>query len=773
MNELLQLFNTNWDEFQKARRKDRDNYAVDLLISWFKARFPQLLPPNQEQALIILDDHENTIVTARAGSGKTTLLIYKVLFLIEHLRVDPNQIILLAFNKSAAVLIKERLFKAYVTPEAYNYFLDYVQKQNVITYQDREKCLKEAILFHGLRLPHVMTFHALAYQIVKPSTEQFAITNDTNSLNATSFNQVLIKQTSNPEKLKIYLKLMFEAFCNNSTPYRQLIYTVDGICVNSRQDLKVGNFLFSYKIPYVYKSFRNKYYSFFQIVIHDQVVANIKTWEENLFAYESQGKAIITIDRNDFNKRLDLTEEAQKQIIKDLEHITNLVFTRSTDRELFSRAEYARQRMVKTFQNMILVCKHKKLTPEEYTKILKRYSTKNLYELLFINMFDDFYSSYEQDLADRDTYDFLKIFTEACQKVENNESNLRLIDNLAYIFVDEFQDFSQAYYDLLLKIREKSHCKSRLVAVGDDWQAINGYAGADLTFFTKFEKIFGKGKRLHLLTNYRSEREIINLSNELMAGLGKKAKAFKKEKGFVSLVFDDGIRSHIDVCSKIVQIVKYILTFKQPYETITVLTRTQNEVKRIATMIPNLEVNFSTVHGFKGSESDYVILDVCSWYFPLIHPDSLYGHILGVTLDKIEKEEQRLLYVALTRAKKGLYLVAESSEALSPFINDLDFDFGILNNTELLQRVAMTDQSMTTQVTAVLSGQTYEVKELLKRSGYQFDPEDKIWVKKYDNLDDFKAEFTISKLINYDNLNVDVYDYCNKIIDLEQEENEK
>ena len=55
--------------------------------------------------------------------------------------------------------------------------------------------------------------------------------------------------------------------------------------------------------------------------------------------------------------------------------------------------------------------------------------------------------------------------------------------------IDEYQDFSELFYRLMDAVREQNP-RVRFFCVGDDWQAINGFAGSDLRFFQNFEHLF-------------------------------------------------------------------------------------------------------------------------------------------------------------------------------------------------------------------------------------------------------------------------------------------
>jgi len=65
-----------------------------------------------------------------------------------------------------------------------------------------------------------------------------------------------------------------------------------------------------------------------------------------------------------------------------------------------------------------------------------------------------------------------------------------------------------------------------------DWQAINGFAGSDLEFLTT-SKIFPGGRKISLLTNYRSYTRIVECSNLLMADQGEGGKPKENKLGTV------------------------------------------------------------------------------------------------------------------------------------------------------------------------------------------------------------------------------------------------
>lgn len=55
-----------------------------------------------------------------------------------------------------------------------------------------------------------------------------------------------------------------------------------------------------------------------------------------------------------------------------------------------------------------------------------------------------------------------------------------------------------------------------LFAVGDDWQAIYRFSGAQLSLTTAFHQTFGEGEHCHLDTTYRFNSRIGDIANRFV-----------------------------------------------------------------------------------------------------------------------------------------------------------------------------------------------------------------------------------------------------------------
>ena len=98
-----------------------------------------------------------------------------------------------------------------------------------------------------------------------------------------------------------------------------------------------------------------------------------------------------------------------------------------------------------------------------------------------------------------------------------------------------------------------------------------------------------------------------------------------------------------------------------------------NGDNRIKVTIAGRELFFMSVHSAKGLETDHVILVNCNqgaYGFPsLIEDDPILDFVLSRGESYPFAEERRLFYVAMTRAKKRIYILYDKQRP-SPFISE-------------------------------------------------------------------------------------------------------
>ncbi|MCI0692690.1 UvrD-helicase domain-containing protein [candidate division KSB1 bacterium] len=121
---------------------------------------------------------------------------------------------------------------------------------------------------------------------------------------------------------------------------------------------------------------------------------------------------------------------------------------------------------------------------------------------------------YDAALRQRGQLDFDDLLVKAARLLENNEAVKSGIHHrYHWIFVDEYQDLNPAQHRLLKLL---VHEQAVLTAIGDPNQAIYGFRGADVTYFSRFKEDFHGAAELRLAENYRSAPTILSASAQVI-----------------------------------------------------------------------------------------------------------------------------------------------------------------------------------------------------------------------------------------------------------------
>ena len=228
-----------------------------------------------------------------------------------------------------------------------------------------------------------------------------------------------------------------------------------------------------------------------------------------------------------------------------------------------------------------------------------------------------------------------------CLLRENEKIREQLHSRYRYIFVDEYQDTSSDNFELLqLLLSEKD---KNLFVVGDDWQSIYGFRDARIEYTVSIQKYFPEAQIHRLVKNYRSHHEIVSLSNRFIHKnrfrTDKKLSSHKGRGGNIRFFCASGFSHEADIVNTLISdsesneiAVLYRNNWQGNYLQSKIKTRTDGDLK------------FLTIHSSKGLEFETIIIAGLS--------DEIIPHP-GSSIE----EERRLLYVALTRAKKNLYII--------------------------------------------------------------------------------------------------------------------
>ena len=260
------------------------------------------------------------------------------------------------------------------------------------------------------------------------------------------------------------------------------------------------------------------------------------------------------------------------------------------------------------------------------------------------------YAHYKEE---RNLYDFEDLILKSTQLL-----NLNTIKNpYPIVLVDEFQDTSPSQLKLIQAMRSE-----KLFVVGDDWQSIYKFRGADISIMANFTKTIEGGARLFLTKNFRSQKKIVKLGNQ----------AIQLSKNYIKKKLTSHYKSaQRPVCLIFNEKAYTKNSLQQQWETVaswnqkrnfctnpTILVRTNIDQHKLRKVIPE-KFPIITLHSAKGLEFEDVII----WGIQNTNMPHRWGDL---------DEEIRLLYVGITRAKSNLQFIAiEEAKKSSYFLGFL------------------------------------------------------------------------------------------------------
>ncbi len=124
------------------------------------------------------------------------------------------------------------------------------------------------------------------------------------------------------------------------------------------------------------------------------------------------------------------------------------------------------------------------------------------------------YLRYQRYLKEANAFDFDDLIMKCVQLFQNNPEILqRYQQQFKYIMIDEYQDTNQAQY-VWAKLLAQAH--KNIMVVGDDFQAIYSWRGANFRNILNFERDWKGAKVVKLEQNYRSTETILTAANEVI-----------------------------------------------------------------------------------------------------------------------------------------------------------------------------------------------------------------------------------------------------------------
>ncbi|WP_240920023.1 UvrD-helicase domain-containing protein [Paraglaciecola sp. 20A4] len=665
------------------------------------------LTDKQRRACVIDDD--NNLLLAGAGTGKTSVMVGRAGYLLASGQAEPQEILLLAYGKKAASEMDERI-KAKL----------------------------------GIDNIKASTFHSLGLKIIaevegrKPSLSAWVNDEKAKNVWIQSSLETLLNEPAYREQLFAYFshhyyvqKSPFD-FATQGEYYTYLtdndIRTFKGQRVKSFGELYIANWLFRNGIEYCYKA---KYE--FEVVSTDfrQYQPDFYLPDYGVYieyySIDENGNTADYIDKGSYHSAMSWKRQLHQtngtacielfyhqhvtgQLIPELKRelrAYDVVHSPLPDEAILATLHELNRitELASLFGQLIGLYKAACLDEQGLNKrIANAADSEQIAKAL--RLLRPVYERYQQHLASNGEIDFEDMIAKALIYVQQRQ----YVPTWRYIMVDEFQDISEPRARLVRALRDATGqgtiYPASLFCVGDDWQAIYRFSGADVSLTTHFTQYFGATTENVLDVTFRFNNKI-----------GEVATAFVSQNpGQIN----KNIRSLVEVAEPAISILRRGAqqgpTSQEPSDNaltqaLSAITKRINEntqpaqadfesdavsdrlkptvyllarfwfqlpdasaLRALNAQFESVHISCLTFHAAKGKEADYgVIMGMTKGKngFP---SNKVTPPLLDALLPQAEAypfaEERRLFYVALTRAKHRVYVVADMTNA-SAFVVEL------------------------------------------------------------------------------------------------------
>lgn len=190
----------------------------------------------------------------------------------------------------------------------------------------------------------------------------------------------------------------------------------------------------------------------------------------------------------------------------------------------------------KTIKNFISGAKNELIDEKKYQRFAKGHFGEVVLRV---------YEKYQKSLKEANALDFDDLLVKTVEVFEKHPEVLKRYQDLfRYILIDEYQDTNFVQYRLVHLLADKHH---NICVVGDDFQSIYAFRGANFRNILDFEKDYPEAKVIKMEQNYRSTKNIIAAAQQVIENnvlKSKKTLWTENEDGLPATVYE--ARNEID-----------------------------------------------------------------------------------------------------------------------------------------------------------------------------------------------------------------------------------
>lgn len=647
---------------------------------------------DKQQMKCIVKEVHNHLVIAGAGTGKTTTVVGKIKYLLRTGKYKPEDILVLSFTRDSAKEMSERI--------------------------NRET---------GVQI-EASTFHKLGLNIIAKTND---IKPNITNLQMNSFvkEQLKINMQSEAYVNLLYTYLLFNRVIAKSefeftskTEYEEYLklnppMTINQENVKSYGEMDIANFLkqngikYIYEHPYEIDTRTNQYGQYKpdfylpEYNIYIEYFGINRTGEVPAYFNGASGKSASQLYQESMQWKREIHsanqtimiecyayEKWEGELLDNLkkkleEHSVNL--QPKSVQELWEESEtdgnLILEGLIGLFETLINLIKSNNYTIQIVRQMCVDSSEAKSNNMI-LSLIEPIYDAYCKYLEAHNEIDFNDMINMATQYVQQG----KYVNPYKYVIVDEYQDISKARFSILESMRKSNDYA--LFCVGDDWQSIYRFNGSDIGYILNFERYWGPVEISKIETTYRFTQTLIEISSNFVMcnpmQIRKSIQGKYDENGFpmgeisgytdkYAIDFMVNKLNDLPRNSSVYFIGRYsfdVDLLKNNSKLNCYWNNTIGAVEVKYNNRPDLKMNFITAHKSKGLQADYVFIinnKKSKMGFPSKMQDA---PILKLLLDNCDQyrfaEERRLFYVALTRAKKKVYLVTVQNQE-SEFVMEL------------------------------------------------------------------------------------------------------
>ena len=301
------------------------------------------------------------------------------------------------------------------------------------------------------------------------------------------------------------------------------------------------------------------------------------------------------------------------------------------------------------------------------------------------------YAEYEKERQKADAVDFDDLLLYVAKLLRRRKDiRLKWREKFKHILIDEYQDTNHIQYEIvkLLVNDERNIC-----AVGDDWQSIYSWRGADFTNILNFEHDFPGAKVIKLEKNYRSTQNILDAAQKIITkNLQRSDKVLYTDAGKGAPITIQGLRDEQEEAQ---WAGRQILKSGRSLSDFAILYRTNAQSQAFERAFVTLRIPYKLVGGVRFYDRKEV-KDIIAYLHLIVNPNDVVAlsRVINVPTRGIgEVSLQRILNGDLSHLTPKTMKVFES---FNKVLNDLRQKYAVEASPadiieELLQKIAYRD----------------------------------------------------------------------------------